>query len=39
MTRRENYIKKYGPIMGPFILSRNARIAAQARWKAFCGDR
>jgi hypothetical protein len=35
MTRREQYIRKYGPVEGPEILRLLATNAANARWKAF----
>jgi len=33
MKIRNAYIKKYGPVAGPLILSYKAKIAAQARWR------
>ena len=35
MTRRESFIKKYGPVEGLARLCYIAKVAAQARWKAF----
>jgi len=38
-TRLQSFINKYGPEMGPYLLSRIAKVAAQARWKAYYRDR
>ena len=35
MTRREQFIRKYGPVEGPEKLRLINTNAANARWKAF----
>ena len=40
MSRRmQSFIKKYGPIEGPARVKYIAKVAVQARWKAYYRDR
>lgn len=39
MTRREQYIRKYGPVEGSEILRLLATNAANVRWKVYYRDK
>ncbi len=38
-TRRQQFIDKYGPVLGPVMLSHISKVAAQARWKSYYKNR